>query len=499
MNITQKAAASCSSVTGDRMADRPTVGPQPSASPSPQQLLRQIWGYPDFRAPQGDIVQTILNRQDALIIMPTGGGKSICFQLPALLQTGLTLVVSPLVALMENQVQELRERGLPAALLHSQLTKRDRQQTLQALDRQQLRLLYLSPETLLSPPVWEKLCQPHIHIDTLVLDEAHCLAQWGDSFRPAYFRLGAVRATLEKAQTGRIAVAAFTATADPQVQQTIERILGLRQPRIFRQDPYRDNLQLRVQRVYTPRGRRQQLLKFIQARGPEPGLVYVRTRADSTDLANRLSALGYATAAYHAGLSARERRQIERDWLTNRLQFVVSTNAFGMGINKPDLRWVVHFHLPLLLSEYVQEIGRAGRDGQPALALALASEPTGWLDPSDRQRWQFFRTQTRTQQQTAHKLAQQLPRQGSVTSAVRQFPEAAVALSLLHRAGQLTWLDPFTYQLSPSSSDPNLAAAVQTGNIEDYLTTTDCRWQFLLEAFGFASPGFACGRCDRCQ
>jgi ATP-dependent DNA helicase RecQ len=474
----------------------------PVKSPSPQQLLRAIWGYEDFRAPQGDIVQTLLNRQDALIIMPTGGGKSICFQLPALLQTGLTIVVSPLVALMENQVQELRDRQLPAALLHSQLPKRDRLQTLQALDRGQLRLLYLSPETLLSPPIWEKLCQPHIVIDTLVLDEAHCLAQWGDSFRPAYFRLGAVRTALNQTQSGRIAVAAFTATADPQVQQTIERVLGLHQPRIFRQDPYRDNLELAVQTVYTPRGRRQQLLKFIQAHADQPGLVYVRTRADSTELANWLREAGYSTAAYHAGLSAQERRQIEADWLADRRQFVVSTNAFGMGINKPNLRWVVHFHLPLLLSEYVQEIGRAGRDGQPAQALALASEPTGWLDPSDRQRWQFFRSQTQTQQQTAHKLAQQLPRQGSVTAAIRQFPEAAVALSLLHRSGQLTWLDPFTYQLAPqpgSSANPTRVAPAPTHTIETYLKTHDCRWQFLLQAFGFESSGFRCGSCDRCQ
>lgn len=488
----------------DQITERPsasrfssTTTEQPQLSPP--QLLRQIWGYADFRAPQGEIVQTLLNRQDALIIMPTSGGKSICFQLPALLQTGLTLVVSPLVALMENQVQELRDRGLPAALLHSQLAKRDRLQTMQAIDRQQLRLLYLSPETLLSPPVWEKLCQPHVVIDTLVLDEAHCLAQWGDSFRPAYFRLGAVRTALNQAQPGPIAVAAFTATADPQVQQTIERVLGLRQPRIFRQDPYRNNLELRVQTVYTPRGRRQHLLKFIQARAAQPGLVYVRTRADSTDLAAWLHELGYQTAAYHAGLSARERRQIEADWLSDRLQFVVSTNAFGMGINKPNLRWVVHFHLPLLLSEYVQEIGRAGRDGQPAQALALASEPTGWLDPSDRQRWQFFKTQTQTQQRTAHQLAHRLPRQGSVTAAIRQFPEAAVALSLLHRSGQLAWLDPFTYQLMPPlGSSPDLTLAAPTRNIETYLKTRDCRWQFLLQAFGFAASGFACGSCDRC-
>ena len=158
--------------------------------------FQKIWGYDDFRQPQGEIVRCLLEKRDALIVMPTGGGKSICFQLPALLQTGLTLVVSPLVALMENQVQELRQLRLPAALLHSELPAWERKKTLQALERQQLRLLYLSPETLLSPPVWERLCQPQLKINGLILDEAHCLVQWGDTFRPAYRRLGTIRPTL---------------------------------------------------------------------------------------------------------------------------------------------------------------------------------------------------------------------------------------------------------------------------------------------------------------
>ena len=179
--------------------------------------FKKIWGYEDFRPPQGEIVKSLLAKKDTLIIMPTGGGKSICFQLPALLQTGLTLVVSPLVALMENQVQELKERKLRAALLHSQLSTYQRRQTLQALERQQLRLLYLSPETLLSPPVWEKLSHPELVINGLILDEAHCLVQWGDTFRPAYRRLGAVRPALLKSKRRgtKIARAAFTATADP--------------------------------------------------------------------------------------------------------------------------------------------------------------------------------------------------------------------------------------------------------------------------------------------
>jgi ATP-dependent DNA helicase RecQ len=479
--------------------------PIPNASPDLSTVrakFKQIWGYDDFRSPQGEIVQTLLSGQDALILMPTGGGKSICFQLPALLQTGLTLVISPLVALMENQVQELRQKQLPAALLHSQLGPEERRKVLWLLEQQRLRLLYLSPETLLSASVWERLCQPGLVINGLVLDEAHCLAQWGETFRPAYYRLGAVRSALlqHKPAGTRMAIAAFTATADPTVQQTIQRVLQLDNPRLFRLNPYRDNLQLAVQWVFTPRGRRQQLVKFIRSHPQQAGLVYVRTRHDSEELSAWLSQQHYQTAAYHAGLSASQRRQIEQAWLTDQLQFVVCTNAFGMGINKPNVRWVAHYHAPFMLSEYVQEIGRAGRDGQPARALTLVSEPTGWLDPGDKQRWQFFDTQLRSLHTTAQKLAQKLPAQGSVAAVSQQFPSGAIALSLLHGMGQLTWMDPFHYTIASTrqAAPPTLNSTQQ---MSAYLNTRHCRWQTLLQAFGFAAEAehLRCGHCDRCQ
>ncbi|XGV98904.1 MAG: ATP-dependent DNA helicase RecQ [Leptolyngbya sp. BL-A-14] len=465
--------------------------------------LQQIWGYDDFRSPQGEIVQCLLEQRDALIIMPTGGGKSICFQLPALMQTGLTIVVSPLVALMENQVQELRQRRLPAALLHSELSKQQRKQTLWALENQSLRLLYLSPETLLSEPVWERLCKPELRISSLVLDEAHCLVQWGDTFRPAYYRLGMVRSALLKGKPEgmKIAIAAFTATANPDAQQTIQRVLQLQQPEVFRLNPYRANLHLNVQVVWTPRQRRQQLLKFIQAKPGQAGLVYVRTRRDGEALAEWLSQQGFQTAAYHAGLSPDERRQIEKAWLSGSMQFVVCTCAFGMGIDKPNCRWVVHFHAPLLLSEYVQEVGRAGRDGKPATALTLISETTGLLDPEDKQRRQFFVEQAEKQQRSAQLLSHKLPPQGDVTSVSREFKDGAIALSLLHSTGQLEWSDPFHYVMKPGShhhkGQTNTDAAKQ---MSDYLKTKDCRWRFLLSAFGFGSEAskLCCGHCDSC-
>ncbi|BAY29192.1 ATP-dependent DNA helicase RecQ [Nostoc carneum NIES-2107] len=302
--------------------------------------FKKIWGYDNFRPPQGEIVSSLLAGKDALIIMPTGGGKSICFQLPALLQTGLTLVVSPLVALMENQVQELRQLNLSAALLHSELPSSQRRLTLQALAQNKLRLLYLSPETLLSQPVWEKLCQPQLQINGLILDEAHCLVQWGETFRPAYRRLGAVRSALLKSKPpgSKISVAAFTATADPLAQKIIASVLQLQQPDIYRLNPYRPNLHLNVCIAWTPKGRKQKLVRFIQNRQQQAGLIYVRTRRDSENLAAWLAEMGYATASYHAGLSATERRAVEASWLGGKIPFVVCTCAFGMGINKPDVR-----------------------------------------------------------------------------------------------------------------------------------------------------------------
>lgn len=467
--------------------------------------FQRIWGYEDFRPPQGEIIASLLARQDALIILPTGMGKSVCFQLPALLQTGLTLVISPLVALMENQVDELQQRQLPAAQFHSELSSRQRQQTLWALERQKLRLLYLSPEALFSPAVWERLCHPALKVNGLILDEAHCLVQWGETFRPTYRRLGTVRSALLKLKSPDygIPIAAFTATADPSTLQIIQETLQLRQPEIFRLSPYRPNLYLKVQTTWTPRGRRRQLLRFIQTQAGQAGLIYTQTRRDSETLAVWLQAQGYQTAGYHAGLHPQDRRQIEAAWLKGEMGFVVCTNAFGMGINKANVRWIAHFHPPLTLSAYVQEVGRAGRDGKPAIALTLTSEPTGWLDPEDQQRRKFFADKLRLQLQAAYQLAQKLPAQGDVNAVTRQFKDGAITLALLHRAGQLTWQDPFHYVIR-QPIDPKLLAQLSqadTGQMARHLDTHECRWKSLLQAFGFTAEAqtLNCGHCDKCQ
>ncbi len=354
--------------------------------------------------------------------------------------------------------------------------------------------------------MWELLCHPSVEITGLMIDEAHCLVEWGDSFRPAYRRLGTIRSTLLAQKTNQqpFSIAAFTATADPSTQSRLQSCLQLNNPQVFTLSPYRANLRLSVKVAWTVRCRQHLLLQFIQQHPRQSGLIYTRSRRDSEELVQWLLSKNYRTAAYHGGLAATQRREIEQAWLTGQLSFVVCTNAFGLGINKPNIRWIAHFHPPHLLSEYLQEIGRAGRDGLSANCLTLVSEPTGWLDPTDQQRRHFFNQQRKVQYQHALAIAQQIPDQGNILSLKKSCPEAEMSLALLHQLGQLQWLDPFHYQLLPRSSthstELKTALTQLSGTtLQQYLYTKSCRWGFLLTAFGLKNKTqFRCGHCDRC-
>ncbi|MDV3350800.1 ATP-dependent DNA helicase RecQ [Leptothoe sp. LEGE 181152] len=465
--------------------------------------FKEIWGYDSFRPPQDEVIRTLLAKQDALIVMPTGGGKSICFQLPALLQTGITLVISPLVALMEDQVQELKQRHLAAERIHSALANFEKRKILQQVQQNRLRLLYLSPETLLSKRVWDILCHPQVIINGLILDEAHCLVQWGDTFRPTYRRLGAVRPALlpHKPAGTQIPIAAFTATANPTAQKTICEVLHLQQPQEVKLSPYRSNLNLAVKVVWTPRGRRQAMVQFVKSHPEQAGLIYVRTRRTAEELTQWLRPQGFSVAAYHAGLASEARRRIEAEWIKGNCQFVVCTSAFGMGINHPRVRWVCHYHAPSTLSEYVQEIGRGGRDGKPADALTLVSEPTGWLDSEDKKRWQFFAESARKLQREARQLGKSLAASDHIDEVLRRNGKAATALALLHGQGRLIWQDPFHYQLTVEQSSKADKPVDSVKETKQYLFSRKCRWQRLLIQFGCEAEAqnMQCGHCDNCR
>lgn len=470
-----------------------------------RQALQAHWGYRDFRPPQDTVVQALLAHQDALIVLPTGFGKSLCFQIPAVIGEGLTLIVSPLIALMQDQVQDLWKRRLPAACWHSNTDKALKQRIRTAILENRLRLLYLSPETLFSPAVWELIRDPQTRLAGLIVDEAHTLVHWGDSFRPDYRRLGCVRRSLNK----DFPVAAFTATADPYTQWVLQQVLELRDPEIVRINPLRAHIRLTVKTVWSMAQRQHILLTFLRDHLPQSGLIYVRTRNDGETLAAWLQQRGFATAAYHAGISPARRSELEQTWLQGSLPFLVCTNAFGMGINKPDCRWVIHYHPPLSPTDYIQEVGRAGRDGQPATALMLVCEPTGWLDPSDQQRQDFFQRQRQTVYAQALALLPRLPTEGNYTDLLRQAADPLdlkLALALLHQSHCLVWRDPFHFQIThrPKTLEPVLPPDLSR-QIRDPLQVMHqlsygrhCRWQTLLESFGYGSQP-PCGTCDRCR
>lgn len=470
-----------------------------------REKLTEIWGYDDFRHPQGEVIQSILQGKDSLTVMPTGGGKSLCFQLPALLQKGLTLVISPLVALMENQVQELWQKKLPADILHSEIPSARRRVTINKIQNNQLRLLYLSPETLLSAPLWQLITRDNVIINGIIIDEAHCLIQWGNTFRPAYTRLGGVRWNLGKNPLPPLAC--FTATADTLTRQQIIETLQLQQPQQFLVNPYKSNLQLEIKQIWTPKGRKNQVIQLLEKNKNKSGLIYLRTRKEAENLSNFLTNLGYKNNAYHAGLPSIKRRQIEQDWLAEKTQFVVSTNAFGMGINKANLRWILHYQTPLLLSEYIQEIGRGGRDGKITQAISLISEKTGIFDPTDKQRQQYFLTRTLQQYQQAEKFMKKLPPQENINNLLKitNNQDYQIYLAILASSKQLQWQDPFNYKLTVNNSGNAIKEMIKreqklAQNMQNYLQTTKCRWYFLLNAFGFDTPiNFRCGKCDNCS
>ncbi|GAB3894749.1 ATP-dependent DNA helicase RecQ [Larkinella knui] len=324
------------------------------------QILKQFWGYESFRPLQEDIIRSVLDRRDTLVLLPTGGGKSLCFQLPALATDGVCLVVTPLIALMKDQVEQLRKRGISAVAIYSGMHWREIDRALDNCIYGNVRFLYVSPERLQTEILIERVKQ--MKINFLAVDEAHCISAWGYDFRPPYLQIAAFRELLPG-----VSVVALTASATPEVQADIVGKLQMRHPQVFRQTFARKNLSYSA---FYEENKEARLLKILQG-VPGSAIVYVRSRRQTQDVAEWLHHQGIRADYYHAGLTARQRSDKQDAWVHNRVRVIVATNAFGMGIDKPDVRTVVHLDVPDSLEAYYQEAGRAGRDEKKAYAVLL--------------------------------------------------------------------------------------------------------------------------------
>jgi ATP-dependent DNA helicase RecQ len=390
-------------------------------------LLKQYFGFASFRPFQQEIMRDFLSNRDVVALLPTGGGKSLCFQLPALARPGLTIVVSPLIALMKDQVDALRAAGVPATFLNSSIDSAEGRSRLRGLHNGEFRLLYVAPERLLLPGFIEDLRR--WNVNSFAIDEAHCISEWGHDFRPEYRQISGLRAIFPK-----IPMMALTATATARVRDDIASQLHLENPACYQASFNRPNLTYRV----SPKsGAYEQALTFIQNRVKESGIIYCQSRKSAENIAQKLVDDGIKAAPYHAGLESEQRARAQEAFLRDEVRVICATIAFGMGINKPNVRYVIHYDLPKNVEGYYQETGRAGRDGLPSECLLLFS-------PADRVKYSQF---------------------------IDEKPD-------------------------PKERD---IARSQLESIVHYAESAACRRRFLLDYFGEISHEENCGGCDNCQ
>lgn len=326
------------------------------------EVLKKYWNHDNFRQPQQEIIESVLNNNDTFALMPTGGGKSICFQIPALMKPGICLVISPLVALMKDQVNNLQKRDIKAIALTGGINNDEIIHLLDNCEYGNYKFLYLSPERLQSDWIFNRICK--LPINLIAIDEAHCVSQWGHDFRPAYLKISKLKDHFNK-----IPFLALTATATTLVKNDILKELKLNNPQVFQKSFHRENIAYMVFEVEDKLFRIEQILK----KNPESSIIYVRNRKSCLEISTQLISLGFTSTYFHGGLTPKEKEKNMQLWMTNTVQVIVATNAFGMGIDKANVKTIIHIHLPENIENYYQEAGRAGRNGQKAYAVILTS------------------------------------------------------------------------------------------------------------------------------
>ena len=480
---------------------------------TPHDVLEKYFGFREFLDAQEEVIAAITGGADALVVMPTGGGKSLCYQLPALLLEGTTIVVSPLIALMKDQVDALQRRGISATLINSTLSPSEQQERIRALARGEFKLVYIAPERFRSRSFLEALGQSTIAL--FAVDEAHCLSMWGHDFRPDYFRLGQVLETL-----GRPQVAAFTATATPEVRRDILTHLALREPREFVAGFARPNLKLLITHVANEAEKYGRLNVLI--REHKTGIVYCSTRKRVEAVAETLQLANISSILYHGGMNDEEREKAQNEFMQGRRDIVVATNAFGMGIDRADIRFVVHFDVPGSVEAYYQEAGRAGRDGEAATCELL-------FNHADTRVQEFFIEGSNPPLEFIAQTYEMLRREADPKNELQiSIKEMALRLgdersdmmvgSSLHVLDREGYIDRFdipgkrvrgTRVLQPDVRGPQLkldAAKLREKErrdraklkmIIDFAYARECRQQAILRYFGEPDPA-RCGNCDIC-